>query len=315
MKNVYDGIIGLAIGDALGVPVEFQSRKNLIEAPVYSMREYGTHHQPVGTWSDDTSLTLALVDSIIETKEINYTDIMNKFTNWLLYQDYTATGEVFDVGNSTSRAIINYGRGIEPIECGGITENENGNGSLMRILPLAYYLHSQPDLTIECQMDTIHKVSSLTHRHPISLIGCGLYIMIAQNLLVGTTSLYESIEQGVKEAFAYYDQKNYPEVQAYMRLRNLYNFSQLSSTEIKSSGYVVDTLEAALWCLLTTTSYRECVLQAVNLGEDTDTVGAVCGGLAAIYYGVSAIPKEWLDCIARRSYIEGLCECLQNTLV
>ena len=121
MNKICDGIIGLAIGDAIGVPVEFRSRQELTKAPVVSMREYGTHYQPRGTWSDDTSLTLALMDSIIEKNEIDYVDIMNRFSNWLLYNDYTATGEVFDVGNSTSRAIMNYGRGVNPLECGGLS--------------------------------------------------------------------------------------------------------------------------------------------------------------------------------------------------
>ena len=112
MKKIWDGIIGLAIGDAIGVPVEFTSRQERVKDPVISMRAYGTHCQPRGTWSDDTSLTLALMDSIIKKNEIDYVDIMNKFSDWILYSDYAATGEVFDVGNATSRAIMNYGRGV-----------------------------------------------------------------------------------------------------------------------------------------------------------------------------------------------------------
>lgn len=155
LKNVYDGIIGLAIGDALGVPVEFRSRQEIAKNPVVSMREYGTHKQPIGTWFDDTSLTLALMDSIVENNEINYTDIMDRFSNWLMYNDYTATREVFDVGNSNSRAIMNYGRGMNPIECGGTSEYENGNGSLMRILPLAFYFTKLPDTNMEYRMEII----------------------------------------------------------------------------------------------------------------------------------------------------------------
>ena len=134
MRTVFDGIIGLATGDALGVPVEFMERQEIAQNPVTSMREYGTHQQPKGTWSDDTSLTLALMDSIIAKNGIVYEDIMDRFSNWLMYGDYTACGEVFDVGNATSRAIMNYGRGRNPLECGGIAEYENGNGSLMRIM-------------------------------------------------------------------------------------------------------------------------------------------------------------------------------------
>ncbi len=314
MNKICDGIIGLAIGDAIGVPVEFRSRQELTKAPVVSMREYGTHYQPRGTWSDDTSLTLALMDSIIDKNEIDYVDIMNRFSNWLLYNDYTATGEVFDVGNSTSRAIMNYGRGVNPLECGGISEYENGNGSLMRILPTAYYLRKHSDLEIESQMNIIYNISALTHRHPISLIGCGIYINIAMNLLEGMLSLYESVEQGIKTAFEYYERKAWNDVYAYLRLMDLSIFLELPDSEIKSSGYVVHTLESALWCLLNTNSYAECVLKAVNLGDDTDTVGAVVGGLAGIYYGLEKIPKDWLDVLARRQYIEELCEELLKAI-
>lgn len=312
MKKVYDGIIGLAIGDALGVPVEFKSRQEIAVNPVVSMREYGTHHQPIGTWSDDTSLTLALIDSIIEKKKIDYVDIMDRFSNWLMYSNYTAGGEVFDVGNATSRAIMNYGRGMNPLECGGISEYENGNGSLMRILPIAYFMQKQKDNTMESQMEIVHNVSALTHRHPISLIACGIYVNIALRLLTAEEALYMCVVQGINEAFEFYDMKMPDEIDHYNRLRDLSNFSNLPEEEIKSSGYVVDTLEASIWCLLNTRSYKECVLKAVNLGDDTDTVGAVAGGLAGICYGSSDIPKEWLNVLARRQYIEELCEKLQK---
>ena len=312
LKKVYDGIIGLAIGDALGVPVEFKSRQEIAENPVVSMREYGTHNQPIGTWSDDTSLTLALIDSIIEKNKIDYVDIMDRFSNWLMYNDYTARGEVFDVGNATSRAIMNYGRGIDPLECGGISEYENGNGSLMRILPIAYYLQKQKDNKMESKMEIVHNVSALTHRHPISLIACGIYVNVALRLLKIEESLYVCVEQGISEAFEFYDTEMPDEADNYNRLRNLSSFSNLAEEEIKSSGYVVDTLEASIWCLLNTNSYKECVLKAVNLGNDTDTVGSVVGGLAGIYYGSDDIPEEWLDVLVRRQYIEELCEKLQK---
>lgn len=308
MGKVYDGIIGLATGDALGVPVEFRSRQELAENPVVSMREYGTHHQPAGTWSDDTSLTLALMDSMIEENGINPADMMERFSGWLMYGDYTATGEVFDVGSATRSAIMNYGHGTDPLKCGGISEYENGNGSLMRILPVAYYLEAQPDATTEFRMETVHKISSLTHRHPVSLIGCGLCTGVALKLLSREESLYASVEQGLKETFACYELMGWEDLHAYARLENLAEFSELPETEIRSGGYVVDTLEAALWCLLNSTSYGECVLKAVNLGNDTDTVGAVAGGLAGMYYGAGEIPDEWLNTLKKREYIESICE-------
>ncbi len=314
MRRVLDGIIGFVIGDALGVPVEFTDRQEIKKCPVISMREYGTHHQPIGTWSDDTSLTLALMDSLIKNNEINYVDIMERFSNWLMYNDYTATDEVFDVGNSTSRAIMNYARGMNPLECGGITEYENGNGSLMRILPLAYYLQKQVDRTVEDQMEEIHNVSALTHRHPISLIGCGIYIRVAMSLLEAASSLYTSVEQGIIIAFHYYENKYIDDLNAYSRIKNLSYFVRLSESEIRSSGYIVDTLEAVLWCLLNTNSYKECVLRAVNLGDDTDTVGAIAGGLAGIYYGLDQIPVEWMNVVAKKEYIEDFCNRLQKLI-
>lgn len=313
MKKVYDGIIGLAIGDAIGVPVEFKSRQEIAKNPVLTMREYGTHNQPAGTWSDDTSLALALMDSIIKKNKIDYADIMDRFSNWLMYNDYTATGEVFDVGNSTSRAIMNYGRGMNPLECGGVSKYENGNGSLMRILPIAFYLRKRPEFAIEYQMEIIHNISGLTHGHPISLIGCGIYINIAMTLLENKRPLFESMEYGIKTAINFYESQAWDNVDDYLRLRNLSSFSELLEKEIKSSGYVVHTLEAALWCLLNTDSYEECILKAVNLGDDTDTVGAVAGGLAGIYYGSDKIPTEWLTVLAKRQYIEELCEKFQDS--
>lgn len=311
MKNIYDSIIGLVIGDALGVPVEFKTRTEIAKTPVISMQEYGTHNQPMGVWSDDTSLTLALLDSIIQCKTINYIDIMDKFSAWLLYGEYTALGEVFDVGNATSKAILNYGRGVDPIECGGVSEYENGNGSLMRILPLAFYLSKHNEFELNTQIELIHNISSLTHRHKISLIGCGMYVLIALELIKGDNSLNDCIKAGVAKAFEYYDKCESCEIDEYYRLRSLDEFTKLTDDQISSSGYVIHTLEAALWCLLNTKSYKSCVLKAVNLGEDTDTIGAVVGGLAGIYYSVNAIPREWLDVIVRRNYIKGLCDNFQ----
>lgn len=312
MRKVYDGILGLAVGDALGVPVEFRTRVEIAENPVTTMVGYGTHHQPAGTWSDDTSLTLALLDSLGQNRKLDYEDIMDRFAGWLMYGDYTATGEVFDVGNSTGRAIMNYGRGISPLECGGASEYENGNGSLMRILPAVYYLSMQNNSSMEYRMNVVRNLSALTHKHPISFIGCGIYICAALKILESTLSLYECIEQGVKEAFQYYENKGMNEINAYERLRNMHDFINLSEDKIRSSGYVVDTLEAAFWCLANTDSYKSCVVKAVNLGDDTDTVGAVAGGLAGIYYGAADIPKEWMDMIARRQYIEALCRALDD---
>ena len=141
MSNIWkDGMLGLIVGDALGVPVEFMSRTELMKNSVTGMREYGTHHQPMGTWSDDSSMALAELDSIRTVGTIDYTDMMERFSRWCMHGKYTPFGEVFDIGIATSRALMNYAKGIAPLESGGKTEWDNGNGSLMRILPVCLYL-------------------------------------------------------------------------------------------------------------------------------------------------------------------------------
>ncbi len=308
MSKLFDGIIGVAIGDALGVPVEFEPRAALAESPVTAMRKYGTHHQPAGTWSDDTSLTLALLDSIVEKREIDYYDIMDRFSEWLLYGEYSANGEVFDVGRATSRAIMNYGRSCEPLQCGGASVYENGNGSLMRILPAAFYINKLGTVPSDERMRIVHNISSLTHRHPISLIGCGIYVSIALQLISGGLPLSDSIQQGITEAFSFYETQDWRDLSSYLRLKDTTAFKALPESAIQSSGYVVHTLEAAVWCLLHTDSYEACVLKAVNLGDDTDTTGAVAGGLAGIYYGAGSIPHAWQSIVAKRDYIKHLCD-------
>jgi ADP-ribosylglycohydrolase len=303
-EKIFGGIFGLCVADALGVPVEFNSRDSLRDKPVIGMRGYGTWNQPKGTWSDDTSMTLGLLDSL--QNGLDYDDIMGKFLSWWKDAEYTPHGEVFDVGFATSKAIERYQNGVEPLQCGGDLETDNGNGALMRILPIAFYLQRNKREKAEA-FEIIHNVCSLTHAHRRSHIACGMYVSIAIQLMLQEGEVLEIVQNGLADAYEYYkSQSKYTdELQHYERIFDV-GFQMLEEHEIRSSGYVVDTLEAALWCLITTDSYRDCVLKAVNLGSDTDTVGAVAGGLAGIYYGYDAIPQEWLEQIARRDYIERL---------
>ncbi len=312
-NNVLSGIMGLTVADALGVPVEFKSRRTLESDPVTSMQAYGTYNQPAGTWSDDTSMTLGLVDSL--AKGLDYENIMKNFSEWLYEAEYTPHGEVFDVGIGTNKALDRFKAGVPALKCGGALERDNGNGSLMRILPIYYYLKSiygNGFLKNEESFEIIHNVSALTHAHKRSQIACGIYISIASEL-ANTTDLDKAVKDGIYLATSYYQKRNefVEELNKYNRLEDI---ADLPIEEIKSSGYVVDTLEAAVWCLLTTKSYQECVLKAVNLGEDTDTVAAVAGGLAGIYYGYESIPDEWLDVVVKREYVEELCGELTLTL-
>ena len=172
-------IWGLIVGDALGVPVEFKEREALRKHPVTDMMEYGTHYQPKGTWSDDSSMMLCTLDSLGDKGEIDYDDIMARFASWLFEGEYTPYGETFDYGGATCRAIERYRNGVAPLECGGCSERDNGNGSLMRILPVALYQFEKYQHFVHCDrpaiIQPICRVSALTHAHPISLLGCGLY--------------------------------------------------------------------------------------------------------------------------------------------
>lgn len=316
MSNIIlDGIMGLTVADALGVPVEFESREDLLRNPVTGMESFGTYNQPEGTWSDDTSMTLCLVESLIDG--LNYKDIMNNFVKWLDKGEYTPHGEVFDIGNTTRESIVRYKKGNSPLESGGDGEYDNGNGVLMRILPILFYLQSRYGSDIDREekaFEVIHGVSSLTHNHKRNLIACGIYISVASNL-IGGISLEVGVNLGIYKAMEYYRKKEefITELEHFARLENK-DFKNLPAEEIKSGGYVVDTLEAALWCLLNTSDYKSCVLKAVNLGRDTDTVGAVVGGLAGIVYGYEDIPSEWIQSIVRKEYIEELCSNLNKSL-
>lgn len=329
-EKILGAIMGLCIGDALGVPVEFESRELLRYNPVTGMRGYGVHGQPPGTWSDDSSLTLCLLDSL--THGLDYTDIMQRFVSWMFEARYTPHGEVFDIGGTTKKSLFRFGKGYEPLLCGGRSEHDNGNGSLMRILPLVFYLHSlyvYPSLdhppgawkggeqTKEGFFEIIHKVSSLTHAHPRSHIACGMYLCIAGFLIFSDIPF--AISMGIHEAKTYYEKREgyAEELRHFKRIYSgdsISHFACIPEKEIKSSGYVVDTLEATLWCLLNTDSYESCALKAVNLGGDTDTIAAVAGGLAGMVYGPQAIPEAWMKHLARRGYIEELCMALSISL-
>ena len=292
--KVKDGIIGFIVGDALGVPVEFYSRNELEEEPVVDMREYGTYGQPKGTWSDDSSMTIATMTSIINKKGIDYADIMDEFIKWMDNAEHTPHKEVFDIGSTTSRGLNRYKEGNSPLSSGGSSTHDNGNGSLMRVLPLAYISG--------IDYETIENVSALTHAHERSKIACVLYVEIAKSMLSNEgLSIDEHIENSNAKVMEYYE--GCEELEHFKRI-----FDNDFSEGILSGGYVIDTIETVIYCLRNTSSYREAVLKAINFGGDTDTNGAICGGLAGIYYGYDSIPIDWIEEIIRFEDILELCE-------
>jgi ADP-ribosylglycohydrolase len=301
--KVIGGILGFVVGDAIGVPVEFQSRDELKANPVVSMRSGGSHGQPKGTWSDDSSMTLCTMESL--THGLNLNDICTRFRGWVEDGYMTAHGEMFDIGRTTLTAIRKFARGTLPLECGESGEYDNGNGSLMRILPLAFYtLGMKPKERFE----TVHNISMLTHAHERSLMACDIYVQLACELLKGY-SKEKAYRRMIDEIKPFYQEET--QRTPFQRILGG-TIVELSEPQISSSGYVVDTLEAAIWCFLTTDTYADCVLKAVNLGDDTDTVGAVAGGLAGILYGSGSIPKEWLSCIAKKDDIISICRSFSN---
>lgn len=179
----------------------------------------------------------------------------------------------------------------------------------MRIMPACLYCYEK-NLNCGEAVDVIHKVGSLTHAHIRVNIACGLYYFMCKAILEENGILQDRLQTGANQGFAYYVKKlaDHECLQDYDRLRDLTSFAALPVEKIKSSGYVVDTLEAAVWSLLTTTSFEEALLKAVNLGEDTDTVGSVTGGLAGLYYRYEEIPAQWLEMIQKRNWIESLCD-------
>jgi ADP-ribosylglycohydrolase len=267
-----DAIYGLAIGDAMGLPVQFKERNTYKK--VTDMTKDSYINLPKGTFSDDTSMTLATCDSIKKNGKINSKDIRNCFENWYYRGSYTTTGYAIDIGETCGDAI-ELGIGINK-------ERANGNGSLMRILPLAFI----DNITDE----EIAAVSSITHAHERSIEGCIIYVRIAIGLLNGQT---------LKDLILKYVDKD----SMYSDLRYIEEFTE---EEISSSGYIVDTLEATLWCLLTTANYEDCIIKAVNLGGDTDTIAAVAGGLAGIIYGYENIPKRWIVDLKGKDIIDSV---------
>lgn len=309
MSKIKDGIIGHAVGDAMGVPVEFCIREKLLKHPVTKMLGYGSHDVPEGSWSDDTTMEICLIESFIENKYFDLDSTMNKWIDWVKTGAYTPTGELFDIGRTCLKAIRNYEAGLTKAEeSGGKDINSNGNGSLMRILPVAYYANRKK-LNEKEIYELVKKISSMTHAHEISILGCYIYILYINNLLNGKDK-YASYNM---TKIADYSMFSEDSLEKYKRILKG-NIKELNITDISSSGYVLDTLEASLWVTLNANDYKESIIGAINLGNDTDTIGAITGSMTGIIYGYDSIPKEWIEKLQRREYLEQLCEDFERTL-
>lgn len=251
-------VYGSAVGDALGVPYEFKSRGSFT---CKDMVGYGTHYQPAGTWSDDSSMTVATCDSLVSCGCVDLDDLLARFRAWINDAAYTAGGDVFDYGNTTAKAL-RQGHGMSG-------SWDSGNGSLMRIAPLA-----ATDATDE----EIRDVSAVTHATEACMRSCVDFVALLKGVRGLSKAEADALVLGGKEPMA--------------------------RADVRSGGYVIDTYNAATWCFATTQSYRDCVIEAVNLGDDTDTTACVAGALAAAFYGMDAIPAEWMDALQGKDVIE-----------
>lgn len=309
MSKIVDSIIGHAIGDAMGLPTEFCIREHLLRHPVKEMISSEKAGQPAGAWSDDTSMEICTIESFNEFHTFNYKDIMSKWVLWIEEGKYTANGSAFDVGRTCLAAIRNFVKGEEPINCGLKDEMSNGNGSLMRILPAALYSYYK-NIPEEDTVNLTNELSSLTHAHEISRLGCYIYVKYIHLLLSGLDK-EEAYSRLIKYDYSkYYSPES---IEKYKRILDG-NLKDTDVADISSKGYVVDTLECSLWIVLNAADFKETIVASTNIGNDTDTIGAITGSIAGIIYGFDKFPKNWVDKLLRKDYLTEVSENFENIL-
>lgn len=287
-------LLGLACGDAVGSAVEFRKRGSF--APVTDMLGGGSFNLPKGYWTDDTSMALCLATSLIEQQGFDANDQMQRYCRWRDTGYLSSTGACFDVGIATSLALSNFKKTGNPYS-GNPDPRKAGNGCLMRLAPIPLYFYPNLALTLEMAGEsarTTHGAvecieasrlfAAMLH---VALNGAGKQdILLAHGVGGLTSAALQAIAQG-----AYFSKP---------------------IDQIKGSGYVVESLEAALWCFFTTDSFEQAILTATNLGDDADTTAAICGQLAGAFYGESGIPKHWLGTLHQREMIGDLASELSN---
>ena len=289
-QNKFTGaLIGSAVGDALGVPVEFVAKELLKANPVNGYRSFGSHQQEAGTWAASTSLALCTLQSLMQ-KGFDLQDIMHKFSLWKTDGYMCAHKEVFKIGHATEEAIQHYLDGSPREEWASSHDWQNGNGALTRILPIALYVHKTP---IGNAVEKVFLASALTHGHVRSQLACAFFSLMVRFLLQGK-SINDCLNESIKEISPYIP---HDEEKHFNSLRSL-AFLDKSLEEIHNSRYVLHTLEASLYCLYHSENFSEAVLKAVNLGDDCDASGCLTGAMAGIHYGLNNIPLSWRENLA-----------------
>jgi len=302
MYRVKDGILGLAVGDAMGMPTEFLERETLFEKPVLKMTPKISTGIPKGAWGDNTSLTIATMDAMSKSG-LNYTAMADNFVRWFTSNHFCSINESFGIGKTTLKALVRYTQRLdEAYECGSLELKDNDNGSLKRMLPIAYYFvaHKETEKKI---LEVVRRTSSITHANEEVVCGCYIYVRYAMNILRGNNKFaaLEQIKGLDYKTFSKETQTKYKRI-----LEG--DLSKLSIDDIKTTDNVVDTLEATLWCFIHSSSYKECVIATTNIGGDTDTIGALAGALAGLFYGYKSIPESMLENLRKVDYLENMCE-------
>ncbi len=315
-NKIIDALIGIAVGDALGVPFEFNTRDQMKKNPAKEMIGFGRYTVPAGTWSDDSSLTFCLAESLIEGYDL--ADIAANFVKWRDANFWTARGYVFDIGITTSEAITVLKNILQNKEYEELTrlkylgdEYDNGNGSLMRIMPLLFYIKG---MDISRQFRIIQDVSALTHKHMRAAMCCLIYLRLAEHIYNGTDKI-ESYFLMQTEILSFWKTIDYSPNESKLFIRLIESdIRDVPYADLKSGGYVMESIEASIWCFLQKHTYQEVVITAINLGHDTDTTAAIAGGLAGLYYGLDGIPDIWISAIARLEDIILLGEKLEKRI-
>lgn len=270
-------LVGLAVGDALGAPVEFCERGSF--TPVTAMAAEGEHGMRPGEWTDDTAMALCLAESLIECRGFDARDQMERYWRWSR-EGYNSTREqAFGIGNTVAGAIEHYRRTGEPFS-GPDDPWTAGSGSIMRLAPVVLYYLSRPADAVRYAAES----SRTTHQAEEALQACQLMAHLMCRAIYGV--------QSKAELFLHSPLPDHAVLLAEIAGRA---YLDKQEEQIQGSGYVVESLEAALWCFETTDSFEDAVLKAVNLGDDADTTGAVCGQIAGAYYGLDAIPARWVE--------------------
>jgi ADP-ribosyl-[dinitrogen reductase] hydrolase len=302
VDRFYGSLIGLAVGDAMGAPLEFKSPGSF--EPVSDMMGDGPHHLEPGEWTDDTSMALCLAESLIETGKFDPVDQLSRYLLWYRNGHLSVNDKCFDIGNTTREALMIFEETGESYP-GPENEYSAGNGSLMRLSPVPLFYMSNPKDAIEMS----GKSSRTTHNHPLAVDACRYMGGLIQGALIGT-SKEKLLSEKYSPIEGYWDD-NPLETKIDEVVSG--SFKRKEPPEIRGRGYVVKSLEAALWAFYKSNSFEEGCLLAVNLGEDADTTGAIYGQLAGAYYGFSNIPKTWTKKLAKQDMIESIIKRLVQT--